>query len=116
MIDSFNNEEIKQNIYLLCSRDYIYYRSKGFNNDDIIARLQYMYEIELLSEVVSDLENEVEVFQYQNFPVCFDCENCKIKKGCFYMDILKIVKNMQEWHKMNPLDQNSLKWISDLNS
>ena len=31
MIDSFDDEEKQQNMHLLCSRDYIYFKSKEFN-------------------------------------------------------------------------------------
>lgn len=115
MIDSFDDEEIKQNIYLLCARDYIYYRSKGFDNNDIITCLQYIYKGELLSEVVNDLQNEVDVFQYQDFPVCFNCKDCIIKNECLYINVLEVVKKVQEKHKINPIDQNNLKWTSELN-
>jgi ribosomal protein S12 methylthiotransferase accessory factor len=114
MIDSLNDEEFKQNIYLLCSRDYIYYRSKGLNNDDIAACLQCIYKSELLSEVINDLENEANIFQYQNFPTCFNCMDCKIKNGCFYLKVLRIMKNVQEKHKTNRMNQDNLKWISEL--
>ena len=114
MIDSFNDEEKKQNIYLLCSRDYIYCKSKGFNNAEIVNCLKYIYKNELLMDVIHDLENEENVFQYQNFPTCFNCEDCEIKNGCRYFDVLKILKNIQEKHKMNPINQDTLKWITEL--
>ena len=114
VIDSLDDEQQQQNISLLCSRDYIYYKEKGFNNDEIAASLQNIYKTELLSEVIRDLENEADAFQYHNFPTCFNCEDCEIKNDCYYFDVIKLVKNIQEKHKKNRINQDNLKWISKL--
>ena len=115
MIDSFDDEKKRQNIHLLCSRDYIYYKSKGLNNDEILSYLKNIYKTELLTDVMHDLENETNVFQYQNFPTCFNCKDCGIKNGCLYLEVLRMVKNIREKHKSNRINQDNLKWISELN-
>lgn len=114
MIDTFGPEEISQNIYLLCSRDYIYYRSKGFLTNEIVATLKNIYKPEILSEVISDLENNVDVFKYQNFSTCFHCDKCKIKGECYYIEVLKIMKTIQEKHMNNQISQDGLKWILEI--
>ena len=114
MIDTFDSEEISQNIYLLCSRDYIYHRSKGFLKNDIVALLKNIYKPEILSEVIDDLENDTDIFRYQNFPTCFYCDDCKIKEECYYMEVLKIMKTIQEKHRNNQINQDNLKLILEI--
>jgi len=114
MIDSFDDDEKRENIHLLCSRDYIYYKAKDLSNEEIVACLKDIYRTELLMDVAHDLVDEMNVFQHLNLPTCFNCEDCELKSGCLYLDILKIVKSLQERHKKNRIDQDSLKWVSQL--
>lgn len=114
VIDSLNDEEIKENIHLLCSRDYIYFKAQGYSKDEIIAKITSMYKVELLSDVTNDLENEIDVFQYQSFPTCFNCNDCEIKYDCHYFDVLGFLKNIQEKHRDNKINQDGLKWLSEL--
>ena len=53
-------------------------------------------------------------FNIKNFPTCFNCKDCEIKDGCFYLEILKISKNIQEKNKSNRINQDTLKWISEI--
>ena len=114
VIDSFDDEEKKQNIHLSCSRDFIYLKAKGLHNDEIAAYLQNIYKVELLLDVFNDLENEADIFQYQSFPSCFNCKECEIEDGCLYFIVVKLVKTLQEQHKANRINQDILKWISEL--
>ena len=79
---------------------------------DIIDKLKVVYKQNILLEVLEDLKDENNVFQYQNFPTCFDCESCRIRSKCLYLSVLKILKTIQERHKSNKIDQYGLKWIS----
>lgn len=115
MIESFSEEECAQNLYLLCSRDYIYYKSKGLYSKEIISILNNIYKPEILSEVIEDLDINCDVFKYQNYPTCFNCNECKIQEQCYYMEVLGLLKIIQEKHKENQIDQNSLKQILDFN-
>ena len=114
LIDSFNDEEKKQNIPLICSRDCIYFKAKGLHNDEIFISLQNIYKKELLLDVMNDLENETDIFQYQSFPTCFNCKDCEIKTDCLYFDVVRLIKNIQEKHKKNRINQDTLRWISEL--
>lgn len=87
----------------------ISWKINGYKNGDYIS-----YRNELLSEVISDLENEIDIFKYQNFPTCFNCKDCKIESECFYIKVLTVVKKVQEKHKTNQINQNDLKWIYEL--
>lgn len=114
MIDSFTDREIRRNTYLLCARDYIFFKSKGHTKDEIVALLKNIYIIELISDVSKDLDDEADIFHYQSFPACFNCEKCEIRKDCHYLDTLGFIKNIQEKHKTNRINQNSLEWLSEL--
>lgn len=111
MLNSFSNDDV-DNIYFLCARDFIFYKSKGLSDMDIIDKLKVVYKQNILLEVLEDLKDENNVFQYQNFPTCFDCESCRIRSKCLYLSVLKILKTIQERHKSNKIDQYGLKWIS----
>ena len=113
LIDSFSEEEKSQNIHLVCSRDYVYFKAKKLNNNEIFSTLRYIYKEELLYDVINDLENKIDVFKYQNFPTCFNCKDCKIIHDCFYFDVLRFVKKIQEKHKNNRINQDNLKWVSE---
>lgn len=75
--------------------------------------LKNIYKENILIDVINDLENECNIFNYQSFSACFNCEICDIKDDCKYFDILRIIKNIQQKHKSNKIDQNALKCIFD---
>ncbi len=116
MIDSFAEEEYSQNSYLLCSRDYIYYKSKGFHYKEISDILCNVYMTDVLSEVIEDLEFNDNIFKYQNYPTCFNCSACKMQKDCYYLSVLSLLKTVQKKHKENLIDQNNLSEIFDFSN
>jgi len=43
-----------------------------------------------------------------------NCKDCEIMEGCIYLDVLRIVRNLQEKQKKSKINQDTLNWISKL--
>lgn len=101
-------DEISNNTYFYCTRDYIYMKSTGMSNQEIATSLSIVYPESLLIEVISDLDNNNDIFSYQNYSSCFNCKSCKISSECRYIDVIKIVKSIQEKHIASKIKQADL--------
>lgn len=107
VIDSSVNE-ISNSTYFYCARDYIYMKSTGMSNREITSLLNIVYPENLLIEVISDLDNNNDIFRYQNYSSCFNCKSCKISTECTYIDIIRIIKKIQEKHLASEIKQDDL--------
>lgn len=101
-------EETKSNhyIYYYCIRDYL--KLKMNNSNNIKEILSNIYNSDLVYEVINDLKYPENIFNYHNFPTCFGNMECEIKKNCRFIEMLKLVKRIQNIQKQNKIDQNRL--------
>ena len=66
-------------------------------------------------EVVNDFLNTNSFFDIFNFSSCFDCEKCKIKLTCSYIDLVKLSKKLENAYIQNIPDQrNIIKLFRDI--
>lgn len=99
------------NKYYFCSRDYLFYKTKGISDPDIQAKLSNYYNDSLISEVIEDLKNPDSAFRYIDSPECFDCSSCGLRKKCRYIELLRIQKKLDEKYRLNCPDQKELKLL-----
>lgn len=83
-------------------------KSTGMLNREIASSLNIVYPENLLIEVISDLDNNNDIFKYQNYSSCFNCKSCKISSECTYIDIIGIIKKIQEKHLASEIKQDDL--------
>lgn len=79
--------------YFYAIRDYVYYKyEKNIDANIVKNMLANIYGQETSDEVANDLSDANAIFQYHEFPNCFDCENCHVAKDCNYINLLQIEK------------------------
>ena len=87
------------------SKEYQYYFSicdfidlkwiKKMSPGEIKSILDKKYSEELTRELFEDFNNPDLIFQYHNFPNCFNCSECQVAEDCSLFDLLKIEKRME---------------------
>lgn len=102
--------DIKAIKYYNCALDYI--QLKNDNSDaSIYHKLVPLYGTELVDEIISDVNSENKLYDY-DLPSCFNCEVCEVKEACCYFNAMKVVKALQD--KTILKNQNAI--ISMINS
>lgn len=109
-VSNISNSEIKEKQYYFCLKDFLFWKQENNDTDYIKETLNRFYEIDLINEVINDMSSS-DIFKYFNFPNCFDCATCNIKKDCSFIEIIKISKNIQEKMKTNLINQKDLSKI-----
>lgn len=91
--------------YFKCIRDYFGAKAKGLDDSRIRKRLENIYPINVLEEVLQDMHDPDQVFQYYEQLPCWNCDECTQRYLCSYDKITKIHKNLKQAYKMNQIDQ-----------
>lgn len=90
----------------------VYWENRACGKDlqEIEAELSRDFNVSLAARIRS-MERKNGLPDEKLFPTCFDCKNCGIYKDCRYLDILKIIKSIQEKHLLQMPDQLALKLL-----
>lgn len=94
--------------YYFACRDYFLLKQEGASNSKIAYVLNTFYEGDIAKEVVDDLSDTEQIFQYQELPSCYECEACKIARDCKFFDVIKILKKVQSSQLDKPIDQKKV--------
>lgn len=105
-IDAFLEGKTQDYLYYFVVSDFIQFRYiKNIELDDVSMILINLYGEAIVLEVISDLDDPDKIFQYHDFPTCFNCENCKVSNTCQFFDIIKIEKNINDILMCNYIEQ-----------
>ncbi|MDR0755187.1 MAG: YcaO-like family protein, partial [Prevotellaceae bacterium] len=105
-IDEFLSDKNEAYSYYFAISDYVYLKHiKNCSCSDIEHMLNYMYGDNIAKEVIADVSDPDKIFQYHEFPVCFDCEMCKVSNTCRFFDVVHIQKAINDIAKNNYIKQ-----------
>lgn len=99
--------------YYFAISDFIYLKYlKRYSNENVESILSIGYGKATAEEVILDMEDPQKVFDYHDFPSCFNCEDCKAVTNCKYINTLKIEKKIDNLaESLGYINQNNLKKI-----
>ncbi len=88
------DKEFSTHKYYFGIKDYLSLILQDKTKPEIESILKTIYNGET-AEIISDMENPLDVFNYYEWPTCFNCKNCEILDDCKYLAFLKIHKKIQ---------------------
>lgn len=86
-------------------KDYLILIKQQNSEEEILEILSHMYKDEA-DEIILDMKNPAKIFQYYEWPTCFDCDKCEIISDCKYFNSLKVIKQIQKKQAANLLNHN----------
>lgn len=103
------NEKYLYNIaYFRCAVYYFKFLSQNKPSDVILESLRGMFGEELSNEILQDLENPDDVFQYLKLPTCGNCSTCSVCHECKYEEWKDVILKLQDKIDRNLPDQLTL--------
>jgi len=94
-IESNSFEKTENKTYYRAISEYISLRYiRKMESDDINNIMCHLFGKQCSEEIKEDLSDPDKIFQYYNFPTCFNCESCKVQASCQYFEILTIEKRL----------------------
>lgn len=91
--------------YYKCVRDYIAARTDGLNEIEIRKSLELFYEADVLEQVILELKNPAEIFDWYGYLNCWNCDECDYNDYCNYKKIEKIHLKIKDMYFENPINQ-----------
>lgn len=82
----------KYSYYYACL-DYLKFQHTSSSPEHII---EVLYGHEMATEIVGDLRDRNDIFQYYRFPNCPNCEKCKLKNECKQKIIAQINERINQ--------------------
>lgn len=101
-------KQVKIERYYYALRDFFYWKMKYGETSLFLDTLKRIYGEHLANEIIADMNDKDNVFQYFHIPNCFHCNNCECTDKCAYFSLLKIDKRIQNIYKKNLPQQNEL--------
>lgn len=91
--------------YYECVLLFLKLKSLNFSNQNILFSLINIFGKSLSNEVMLDLKNTLQIFQYYNLPSCGNCNLCEIKNICHYDEWKRFVSLINSKIDNNIIDQ-----------
>lgn len=91
--------------------DYLSFKNQGLK--DISELMITIYGSEVAAEILDDLADPNLIFQYLDFPTCFNCEQCKVSTDCHLIDSIRLSNKIKMKQKERMIKQIDL--LADLN-
>ncbi|MCR4774715.1 MAG: YcaO-like family protein [Prevotella sp.] len=88
-------------LYYYACIDYL----KNLNNGNATELIAKLYGKNIADEVVNDLSDRKNIFQYYNMPNCPYCDNCKLANSCKKKDIDNIYDLIRRKEREYNIDQ-----------
>lgn len=109
-LDRFlSNKSVENYKYYYAASDYLLFKYIKNQTDEIVEKLlSCIYGSELSKEIIEDMYDPDKIFQYHDFPTCFECEKCKVEDNCRLFDVLQWEKLIHNKMLSHPIDQNKL--------
>lgn len=98
-------------IYFYAIYDYLSFKNKGLK--DISELMMTIYGSEVAAEILNDLADPDLIFQYLDFPTCFNCEQCKVSTDCHLIDSIRLSNKIKAKQKERMIKQIDL--LTNLN-
>lgn len=111
-LDVFLYEKDKYTFsYYFAISDFIHlYYINNQKVDDVLSILEKCYGKDVSNDVFHDLENPDNIFQYHSFPICFECDKCKLTSTCSFFSAVEIEKKINEYGNKNYIKQENMKF------
>ncbi len=107
------NSDIKNIQYYKCATQFFKLKAKNKTINEITEILTINFNQDIVIEVIEDLKNPQESFQYYDFPNCGDCKHCNFTQFCQYEDWKKITtKLIKQVNENMPSQEELLKSLS----
>lgn len=91
------NKDPAQYVYYYIISDYVKFKHIRQHSDEFVKSVLYkIYHPQEVDEVFADLAVPRNIFQYHEFPDCYNCDNCKVSKDCTLFEVLKIEKKLRD--------------------
>jgi len=105
-----SNKDVKEYLYFFACKDYFSLLIHRKNKNEVYSYMSKIYGVELSKEIIEDLKYPENIFKSYNFKSFFDCKDCDINKFDYY-NIATILKNIENKHKKNTINQMNLSKI-----
>ncbi|MFW9970381.1 MAG: YcaO-like family protein [Candidatus Odinarchaeota archaeon] len=113
-IDKLDSNDEDYN-YFFIVKTFISLRNTGKSDKEIKKHLERYYSTTLAETVLNDCQDTNSILKNYKFPTCFNCEICPNEIECRYFKIVRIMKNIQTLAMKNPIDQNNIIALLNLN-
>ncbi len=108
------DKDVQDYLYFYACKDYLALLKNGGNDNENQSYMSKIYGVDLTHEVIEDMYDADNVFKAYNLQWYFDSKNCNIEEFK-YFKVASILKNIENKHKMQPIDQMNLSKIFGLN-
>lgn len=102
------NKQKGKDLYLFCAKDYMKYKKQGCDNEEIKKKLALFYDSNLVDIILDDFYDPRKIFDHHDFPVCFECDKCRARKGCVYIPYVRFLARMKNQKIAHPISQSDL--------
>ena len=103
-------EDFEMRPYFNCCLQYLKLKRDGTSEETIALKLNGVFEEVMVKEVMADMSADDQL-QYYDLPTCPHCEHCPVAETCYYVDAMRIAKNIQR----NTILQDHNQLINTLN-
>jgi len=104
------DKNVQDYLYFYACKDYLALLNNGKNKNEIQSYMTKIYDIELAREVLEDMQDANNIFKSYNLQSYFESKNCNIEEFT-YFKVASILKNIENKHKSQPVDQMNLSQI-----
>jgi ribosomal protein S12 methylthiotransferase accessory factor len=104
------DKDIEDYLYFFACKDYLALLKNGRNYYEIQSYMTKIYSIEMANEVIEDMQDANNIFKSYNLQWYFDSKKCNINEF-EYFKVASILKNIENKHKTQPIDQMNLSKI-----
>jgi ribosomal protein S12 methylthiotransferase accessory factor len=105
-----NDKDLQDYLYFYGCKDYFALLKNGKNSYEIQSYMTKIYGSDLATEVIEDLQDANNIFKSYNLQSYFECNNCDINEFK-YFKVADILKNIENKHKAQTIDQMNLSKI-----
>lgn len=96
-LNKYINHTSRKSPYLNAFSDFIQFaKIDNFPLEKVKFIMNQIHGEKITNLIIVEMLHPEKIFQYYDFPTCFQCENCKIEKTCQYFKILKIEKEVNK--------------------
>ncbi|WP_418500649.1 YcaO-like family protein [Culturomica massiliensis] len=110
MDNYLENKDIQDYLYFYACKDYLALLKNGKNDYEIQSYMVKIYGLELSAEVIGDMKDADNIFKSYNLQSYFNSNDCDVKEFKYY-EVATLLKNIENKHKLQPIDQMRLSTI-----
>lgn len=104
------NKDVQDYLYFYACKDYLALLQNEKSTYEVQSYMTKIYDIDLAKEVIEDMQDANNIFKSYNLQSYFECNNCDIKEFK-YFKVASILKNIENKHKAQTIDQMNLSKI-----